>query len=328
MQNVRWPFMTNYEVPTVLGTPADVLLQTTVLNSLRGNITQSHEPMMMKSSLEIDARYSSYASCRSRSYNPFLNLEHEINREQGVLLYVPFNISMNYYAGQCLEYSFTRSSNVTSGLSFKSRSVTSTKGFLSKTATEPFQEIVYPEHRHDVVSIFYYLTQLLKYYHVYKCMCVSLSFSLSLFLKFQLFKFKAEDLGLTLIVNTNLNELNKYRGLLLKSEFIEKYGNHSLLFCPLFTFEIIMHSLSLPLSLSEYSGFSHNMFIHFMMYIFGVAQLSTIHLGHDRNLTLLLTNDEPTRVRSLSSLLSNSTRIIESLVFFLFFVDRLLVPFV
>lgn len=150
MQTVRWPFMTKYVVPTVLGTNADVLLQTTVLTSLRGNITQFHHPTITKSSLEIDARYSSYASCRSRSYNPFLNLDHEINREQGFLIYVPLYLSLNF-APTCWEYAFSRPANLTSGLSFKSRSVTTTKGLITKTSAE-FEEIMYPERHHDVVS--------------------------------------------------------------------------------------------------------------------------------------------------------------------------------
>lgn len=189
MQTVRWPFMTKYAVPTVLGTNADVLLQTTVLTSLRGNITQFHHPNVMKSSLEIDARYSSYASCRSRSYNPFLNLDHEINREQGFLIYVPLYLSLNYYAGLCWEYAFNRPANLTSGFSFKSRSVTTTRGLITKSSNEPFEEIMHPERHHDVV---------------------------------QLFKYDMEDLGMSMIINTNLNELNKYRSMLLKSEFMEK----------------------------------------------------------------------------------------------------------
>ncbi|XP_061389205.1 uncharacterized protein LOC133324377 [Musca vetustissima] len=232
MQTVRWPFMTKYVVPTVLGTHADVLLQTTVLTSLRGNITQYHETKVMQSSLEIDARYSSYASCRSRSYNPFLNLDHEINREQGFLIYIPLYLRVNYYAGACWEYTFTRPENLTSGLSFKSRSVTITKGLITKSASEPFEEIMYPERHHDV---------------------------------FQLFKYDMEDLGMSIVINTNLNELNKYRGMLVKSEFME-------------------------------NGFSRNMIINFLMYVFGVAQLSSIHLGHDRNFTMLISNDKFTKI--------------------------------
>ncbi|KAL9889825.1 vitellogenin-like lipoprotein [Glossina fuscipes fuscipes] len=247
MQTVRWPFMTKYEVPTVLGTTADVLLQTTVLTSLRGNITQYHHPNTMKSSLEIDARYLSYASCRSRSYNPFLNLDHEIKREQGFVVYVPLNLGLNYYANSCLEYAFNRPENLTSGLAFKSRSVTSTRGLITKSANEPFEEIMYPERQHDV---------------------------------FQLLKYEIKDLGMAMAINTNLNELNKYRGMLLKSEFME-------------------------------NGFSRNMIINFLMYVFGVAQLSSIHLGHDRNFTLLVSNDQYTRIEgaicSADELMANDT---------------------
>lgn len=152
MQTVRWPFMAKYSVPTVLGTASDVLLQNTVLTSLRGNITQHQTNDLMKSALEIDARYSSYASCRSRSYNPFLNLDHEINREQGFLIYVPFNTDLNLnITNKCLRYSFQRPENMTSGLSFKSRSVTSTRGQITK-ATQPFEEIMYPDRLFDVVN--------------------------------------------------------------------------------------------------------------------------------------------------------------------------------
>lgn len=233
MQTVRWPFMTKYAVPTVLGTASDVLLQTTVLTSLRGNITQHRARDVMKSSLEIDARYSSYASCRSRSYNPFLNLDHEIKREQGFLVYVPFNNDMNVnITSECMSYTFTRLENLTSGLSFKSRSVTTTRGLITKSATQAFEEIMFPERQHDV---------------------------------FQLFKYDTADLGISMAINTNLNELNKYRGMLLKSEFME-------------------------------NGFSRNMIINLLMYIFGVAQLSSIHLGHDRNFTMLVHNEKSTKI--------------------------------
>lgn len=35
---------------------------------------------------------------------------------------------------------------------------------------------------------------------------------------------------MTLVINTNLNELNKYRGMLLKSEFMEKYVKYNIIF--------------------------------------------------------------------------------------------------
>lgn len=153
MQTVRWPFMNKYSVPTVLGTSSDVLLQTTVLTSLRGNITEHRTPPGTKHTLEIDARYSSYASVRSRSYNPFLNLDHEINREQGFLIYIPFSSELTLNeSGRCAHYSFHRPQNLTSGLSFKSRAVTTTRGLVTKTAAAPYEEIMYPERGNEVVS--------------------------------------------------------------------------------------------------------------------------------------------------------------------------------
>ncbi|XP_068157824.1 vitellogenin-5 [Drosophila tropicalis] len=235
MQTVRWPFMNKYSVPTVLGTTADVLLQTTVLTSLRGNITEHRTPPASRHTLEIDARYSSYASVCSRSYNPFLNLDHEIIREQGFLIYVPFSIEWNRNengANGCTRYSFIRPQNLTSGLSFKSRAVTKTRGLITKTAAGLFEEIMLPERNREV---------------------------------FQLFSYDVPDLGIKLTINTNLNELVKYRGMLLKSEFIE-------------------------------NGFSRNMALSILMYIFGFTQLSSIHLGHDRNFTLLMFNENATRV--------------------------------
>ncbi|XP_052835811.1 uncharacterized protein LOC128252259 isoform X2 [Drosophila gunungcola] len=234
MQTVRWPFMNRYSVPTVLGTSSDVLLQTTVLTSLRGNITEQRSPPITKHTLEIDARYSSYASVRSRSYNPFLNLDHEINREQGFLIYIPFSseLHLNESGSKCRRYSFSRPQNLTSGLSFKSRAVTKTRGLITKTATVPFEEIMLPESRNDVV---------------------------------QLFSYTMPDLGVRLGMSTNLHELIKYRGMLLKSEFTE-------------------------------NGFSGNMVVSALMYIFGFTQLSSIHLGHDRNFTMLMYNEKATRI--------------------------------
>ncbi|SPP84272.1 uncharacterized protein LOC117585887 [Drosophila guanche] len=234
MQTVRWPFMNRYSVPTVLGTSSDVLLQTTVLTSLRGNITEQRTPPISKHTLEIDARYSSYASVRSRSYNPFLNLDHEINREQGFLIYVPFSneLNLNMSGSPCTRYSFSRPQNLTSGLSFKSRAVTKTRGLITKTATAPFEEIMLPERSNDV---------------------------------FQFLTYSMPDLGVQVAINTNLNELIKYRGMLLKSEFIE-------------------------------NGFSRNMIVSLLMYVFGFTQLSSIHLGHDRNFTLLMYNENATKL--------------------------------
>lgn len=155
MQTVRWPFMNRYSVPTVLGTASDVLLQTTVLTSLRGNMTEQRSMPISKHTLEIDARYSSYASVRSRSYNPFLNLDHEINREQGFLIYIPFSseLTLNDSDKMCRSYSLSRPQNLTSGLSFKSRVVTKTRGLITKSAAAPFDETMLPEKRNDVVRL-------------------------------------------------------------------------------------------------------------------------------------------------------------------------------
>lgn len=171
MQTVRWPFMTKFAVPTVLGTSADVLLQTTVLTSLRGNITQHMAPNVITRSNEIDVRYdyspflwtvnpdwpllrySSYALCSSRSYNPFLNLEHEISREQGLLVYIPVNNDIIFnVTSKSLKFAFSRPENLTSGLSFKSRSVTSTKGHITRSSAESYNEIISPEKKIEVVS--------------------------------------------------------------------------------------------------------------------------------------------------------------------------------
>lgn len=51
------------------------------------------------------------------------------------------------------------------------------------------------------------------------------------------------------------------------------------------------------LFLHNSSGFSGNMVVSVLMYIFGFTQLSSIHLGHDRNFTMLMYNEKATRVR-------------------------------
>lgn len=40
------------------------------------------------------------------------------------------------------------------------------------------------------------------------------------------------------------------------------------------------------------------MILSLMMYVFGFTQLSSIHLGHDRNFTMLMYNENATRVRA------------------------------
>lgn len=57
LQNVRWPFHTRYSVPTILGTPTSLSVQSTVLSSLRGNISQNIVGTEIERSHEIDLRY-------------------------------------------------------------------------------------------------------------------------------------------------------------------------------------------------------------------------------------------------------------------------------
>lgn len=57
LQNVRWPFQMRYSIPTVLGTPTSLTIQTTSLSSLRGNITQSIQDLEITRSHQIDIRY-------------------------------------------------------------------------------------------------------------------------------------------------------------------------------------------------------------------------------------------------------------------------------
>lgn len=57
LQNVRWPFHSRYSVPTILGTPTSLSVQSTVLSSLRGNISQNIAGAEIERSHEIDLRY-------------------------------------------------------------------------------------------------------------------------------------------------------------------------------------------------------------------------------------------------------------------------------
>lgn len=94
LQSFRWPFVNKYSVPTVLGTPAEVLIETTVATTVRGNITNVLKEL--KRNQQIDMRYSSYSQCQSRIYNPFLNFEHQIKQEQGFLGYLPVNMEVQF----------------------------------------------------------------------------------------------------------------------------------------------------------------------------------------------------------------------------------------
>lgn len=57
LQNLRWPFHTRYSVPTILGTPTSLTVQSTIFGSLRGNITQNIQGFEISRSHDIDLRY-------------------------------------------------------------------------------------------------------------------------------------------------------------------------------------------------------------------------------------------------------------------------------
>lgn len=92
----------------------------------------------------------------SKSYNPFLNLEHSINREQGFLLFLPINSEISYnMAERSLWFSFYRPNNLASGVSLKSRTLTSTYGTILRTTErlQPYADYILSEgDPHLVVS--------------------------------------------------------------------------------------------------------------------------------------------------------------------------------
>lgn len=55
-QDLRWSFYTLYSIPTVLGTPSTMTIQSTMLNSLRGNITKTNEANTIHRNHQIDVR--------------------------------------------------------------------------------------------------------------------------------------------------------------------------------------------------------------------------------------------------------------------------------
>lgn len=78
----------------------------------------------------------------SKSYNPFLNIEHTINREQGFLVYLPINsdIKLNLKKSS-LWFSFYRPGNLISGISLKSRIRTITQGRPLRTDEQSYVDI-------------------------------------------------------------------------------------------------------------------------------------------------------------------------------------------
>uniref|UniRef100_A0A336MI65 CSON015062 protein n=1 Tax=Culicoides sonorensis TaxID=179676 RepID=A0A336MI65_CULSO len=120
LQNVMRPFMIQYLVPTMIGTPADILIENTIVSSLRGNTTQNMQKLTRQSQIEL--QYNSYSVTKIRSYNPVQDLEYATIREQSFLIFAPmmneitFNLQNN-----SLSFSFYRPPALTTGMSLKSR---------------------------------------------------------------------------------------------------------------------------------------------------------------------------------------------------------------
>lgn len=91
-------------------------------------------------------RHSSYAVVTSKSYNPFLNLEHSINREQGVLAYLPVNSEILFnLANMSIWFSLYRPNNLVSGVSLKSRTLTITTGRILRSSDFVYNELIISE---------------------------------------------------------------------------------------------------------------------------------------------------------------------------------------
>lgn len=87
-------------------------------------------------------RHSTFTVVTSKTYNPFLNMEHSINREQGFVFYLPINNELRFdMVKSSLWFSFYRPNNMISGISLKSRTRTITQGKPLHT-NEPYSEIV------------------------------------------------------------------------------------------------------------------------------------------------------------------------------------------
>lgn len=90
-------------------------------------------------------RHSTYAIVTSKSYNPFINLEHSVNREQGFLVYLPvineFKLHMQM---RNVSYSFYRPNNLVSGIALKSRTRTITSGRVLRS-DERYLEVIVSE---------------------------------------------------------------------------------------------------------------------------------------------------------------------------------------
>lgn len=120
LQNVMRPFMIQYLLPTAIGTPADILIENTIVSSIRGNTTQNMKKLTRTTQIEL--QYHSYSVTKIRSYNPILDLEYATIREQSLLLFAPLvnEITLNL-PNNSVSFVFYRPPKLTTGVSFKSR---------------------------------------------------------------------------------------------------------------------------------------------------------------------------------------------------------------
>lgn len=90
-------------------------------------------------------RHSTFTVVTSKSYNPFLNMEHMINREQGFVFYLPINNELKLsLLNSSLWFSFYRPNDMISGISLKSRTRIITKGRALHT-NDPYLQITVHE---------------------------------------------------------------------------------------------------------------------------------------------------------------------------------------
>ncbi|KAG5679635.1 hypothetical protein PVAND_009193 [Polypedilum vanderplanki] len=124
MQLIRRPFVIKHNFPTLLGTPAAILIENTMIASIRGSTStlQNNAMEQIIRNNQVDLRYSSYAVAKINSYDPIRDIEFSTIREQGFLVYLPLNNEMKLNLLQkFLSLSFYRKETLTSGLALKSR---------------------------------------------------------------------------------------------------------------------------------------------------------------------------------------------------------------
>lgn len=144
-------------------------------------------------------------------YNPFLNFEHITKREQGFLLYAPINNQINIDI-QTMKgnFSFYRPANLTSGLALKARSLSTTKGSITRTSAPYSEKIPY----HDSTASNLQVT--INFMNIKSIIFVK-SFFIS-FAQMDIFNKEIPDLGLNITASTYLMDPINHFALFLKSD--------------------------------------------------------------------------------------------------------------